>query len=71
MCLRQKLCKESGSKPAQNLFISLGIDLNTEILFLGRNWKKAFVCIYVQKYFTPNQQEGLWALETQGGRQIG
>lgn len=46
ICLRQKLCKESGYKAVQTLFISWGVNLNTDILFWGRNWKRAFVCIY-------------------------
>lgn len=46
VCLRHKLLKEPGSKPVQTLLISLGINLNPDILFLGRSWKKSFACIY-------------------------
>lgn len=60
MCLRQKLHKESGSKPVLTLFISLGINLNTDILSWWGILEKSFYMPLSQKNFTPNQQEGVW-----------
>lgn len=62
VCLRQNLLKKSGSKPVQTLFILLGINLNTDILFLGGKKLEKSFCVYLlPNNFTPNQQEGLWA----------